>query len=410
MVSRCGATKRKKRAHQKAVEEPLLIVNCICCHCEAAFRPHDVDGSYLSRKCPSCGELLNEAVYDDACAKKLKEESRLKREVASLESEDEKWSRWRTRLRWAIFRPLCKLLDKRIMRIREEKDKLNNKRHVIDRRVKAYAISRYYTGEWYQRTGVNLKRTVVAPYQINVYYGKDGKWNIVPTDQHTAGLVAEFKVFQELLSRVENVDSVLCNAQIVPNIYLPHEQCGRKAEKLWTQIDCLLLTRQAAFVIEVKRRKQYVVSLKPFEEIWSSKSSDVIRLFEQGEIDDLSQVDGLFSLRFALRQNSGHAIALDETCSDYEFERIYEQVVFVGASSYRTDCDEFVDNVNVSSLGNGSPNFADIVECASAQLDDVLTQSRLDEIGEQLVSSYGDLNQKRAQLHAQRLANIHDSN
>ena len=109
---------------------------------------------------------------------------------------------------------------------------------------------------------------------------------------------------------------------------------------------------------------------------------------------------------FALNQNSTHAVAFDEVCGTYPFERIYEQVVYVGTDSFTADCREFVDNVNVSWVGRGTAEFADIIERECETLDDIATQGEIDALGESLVQSYGDLNQKRGQLHAERLRNI----
>ena len=56
---------------------------------------------------------------------------------------------------------------------------------------------------------------------------------------------------------------------------------------------------------------------------------------------DLSEA-GFTDESFALNQHSRHAVALSEVCGDYPFERVYEQVVYVGTDSFSTDCREFV--------------------------------------------------------------------
>ena len=94
---------------------------------------------------------------------------------------------------------------------------------------------------------------------------------------------------------------------------------------------------------------------------------------------------------------------MSEVCGDYPFERVYEQVVYVGTDSFSTDCREFVDNVNVSKLGRGVADFADIIEAECFRLDDIAPQQRIDDLSERLVETYGDLNQKRGQLHAERI-------
>lgn len=281
--------------------------------------------------------------------------------------------------------------------------------HTLRKRIAVLALSRYYTSEWFQRTHVPLVRTVVAPYKINVAYGKDGIWHINQTDKFTSGIVAEYLVFQELLRCVRNPASQLYAAQIVPNIYLPHQPKGRKAEKLWSQLDCVLLTRQAAFVLEVKRRHKRIVAPGNFEEIWSTIDDSLVDSLIDGSLGCLPEMTDFTDESFALVQNSRHAVAFDEACDDYPFECIYEQVVFVGTKSFYADSIDFIDNINVASLGRGELTFSEIIEKKCTNADEIISQQKLDKLGESLVSTYGDLNQKRGQLHAQRIKNIQQS-
>lgn len=239
-----------------------------------------------------------------------------------------------------------------------------------------------------------------------VRYGSDGSWSLNPTSKLASGITAEIRVFQALLDRVRNPESALHGAQLVPNIYLPHEQQGRKAEKLWSQIDCVLLTRQAAFVIEAKRRRKRVVAPGQFNEIWSTSSGELIQAYTDGNMKGSFKDAGFDDESFALKQNSKHAVAFDDACPTYPFERIYEQVVYVGTDSFTADCHKFVDNVNVSWIGRGTAKFVNIIENECRKLDNIASQNDIDTLGESLVKTYGDLNQKRGQLHAERLRNL----
>ena len=406
MVCHRGATRRKKVPKPVIAEEPPLVVNCICCHCEAVFSPFDVVGAYLDRRCPSCGEILVEDEYDAAAATVLKDIEMLPALIEEAEEEAGKWRTWEHRFRWAVFTPIRRIFERKAEAAESRKDELGQKLPVRRNRLAALVCSRYYTGEWFQRTHVPLERTVVNPYTITVAYGIDGSWNLNPTSSLASGITAEISVFQALLDHVRNFESTLHKAQLVPNIYLPHEQRGRKAEKLWSQIDCVLLTRQAAFVIESKRRRKRVVAPGPFEEIWSTNDGELVDAYNTGTMKDTFEEAGFDDESFALNQNSKHALAFDEACPTYPFERIYEQVVYVGTDSFTADRREFVDNVNVSWIGRGTSEFADIIEGECGQLGEIASQSDIGTLGESLVQMYGDLNQKRGQLHAQRLRNI----
>ena len=403
MVSHRGATKRKKVPQPGIKVEPPLVVNCICCHCGAVFSPQEVVGRYLVRTCPSCNGSLAEGEYDSAAAAISDEIAIAMQQVEESKAEVEKWKTWTRRFRLAIFKPINRVFqnkaDSSMKRCSELSDRLKAKR----RRLYAFAKSRYYTSEWYQLTRIPLMRTVVEPYTIKVGYGPAGKWSVSPTDSLTAGITAELQVFMVILARIRDESSPLYEARLVPNVYLPHKQRGARTEQLWSQIDLIVLTRQAAFVIEVKRRRKRIVAPGPFEEIWSTNDGSLVDAYARGMLGcDLSEV-GFTDESFALNQNSRHAVALSEVCGDYPFERVYEQVVYVGTDSFSTDCREFVDNVNVSKLGRGVADFADIIEAECFRLDDIAPQQRIDDLSERLVETYGDLNQKRGQLHAERI-------
>ncbi len=406
MTCHHGATRRKKVPKPKIAEEPPLVVNCICCHCEAVFSPFNVAGTYLDRRCPSCGESLVESEYDSIAAVVLKEIETIPAQIKDAEEESRKWRAWEHRFRWAVFKPVRRIFERKAEAAESRKDEFDQRLSIRRSRLSALARSRYYTGEWFQRTHAPLERTVVGPYRITVAYGSDGSWNLNPTSKLASGITAEIRVFDTLLNRVRDPESALHGAQLVPNIYLPSEQKGRKAGKLWSQIDCVLLTRKAAFVIESKRRRRRIVAPGRFEEIWSTNDGELVAAYNIGAMEGTFEEAGFDDESFALNQNSTHAVAFDEACQEYPFERVFEQVVYVGTDSFTTDCREFVDNVNVSWVGHGAAEFADIIEDECEKLDEFISQSDMDALGESMVQTYGDLNQKRGQLHAERLRNI----
>lgn len=401
-----GATTRRNVPKPAIAMEPQLVVNCICCHCEAVFHPEDVAGGYLDRRCPECGEIIDEASYDAAERALAEGIQPLREEKASARADARKWETWAHRFRWKAFGPIRGLFNKRAQSARRHEEDLRLKLSARKRRISAYASSRYYTGEWYLRTRIPLTRTVVAPYRIKVGYDKVGTWYIRQTDKETAGIVGEFEVFQKLLTCVRDASSPLYQAQIVPNVYFPSENGGKRRGSYWSQVDDVLLTRQAAFVIEVKRRGRHIVAPAPFEEIWSTASKDLADDLMAGRMEDSAKDARLRDESKALRQNSQHAVAFSDTCSTYPFERVYEQVVYVGMDSFGTDCRRFDDNVNVSSLG-GDSDFAAIIGDECRNLGELVDQDALARLGESLLASYGDLNQKRGQIHVRRLQGIH---
>ena len=409
MSPRHNTYKRRKAALPTRKAEPPLVVNCVCCHCDTVFKPSDISGSHLNRRCPSCGGKLNESNYDIASRQLHEELVAIKECMSVSDAESRKWELRALRCKWAFLGPLRKRLERKAAEYRTIAEGLAQKHTIRSNRFSILAQSRYYTSEWYQRTRIPLVRKVVSPYRLNVGFDEDGVWYIRQTDKLSSGIMAEYLVFQRLLECVRDAASPLFGAQVVPNIYLNHEQGGDRAEKFWTQIDCVLLTRQAAFVIEVKRRRKHIFTSRPFEMIWSSNSCEEMPDQFSSNESNARLTDGDFADEsFALNQNSSHAVEFDSTCYAFPFERIYEQGVYVGTRSFHTDCTEFVDNVNVSYLSAyvSNPDFADIIEDECGRLEDMLDQERLNDLGESLVASYGDLNQMRAQLHVQRIKDL----
>lgn len=215
-------------------------------------------------------------------------------------------------------------------------------------------------------------------------------------------MAAEFAVFEALLKYITDPESgFLYHAQLVPNIYLPRPtKQGIQQGRFWDQIDLVLLTRYAVFVIEVKRRYKDIEANEPFRRIRSKRPL-------YGSVDnetDLSDAEEAWDSEetSALHQNSRHALAVNDVIDLFPFERVYEQVVFVEPHSFQSDCLEFIDNVNVSCLTD-EPLFVAPIEKVCSELEPIATQEQIDQLGEELVSAYGDINQKRAMIHIHRI-------
>ena len=162
----------------------------------------------------------------------------------------------------------------------------------------------------------------------------------------------------------------------------------------------MLLTRYAVFVIEIKRRYKDIEANAPFKRIRSkSLRSDALKTE-----NDSSGTEDIWDSEetSALHQNSNHALAVNNVIDLFPFERVYEQVVFVEPHFFQSDCSEFIDNVNVSCLTDEAL-FVTPIEKVCGELTPIASQEQIDQLGEQLVSTYGDINQKRAMIHIHRI-------
>lgn len=385
MTNKAGRVNRKKRPDPDVTAEPPLIVRCICPECQAEFDFAAMPGSYLDRRCPFCDTQIYEASYDEKArglGQSIKDAEFC---TQQLKTKMDCWSRLASKRVLTFLPGAASFVRWRVARYEEMLSKARAATLDSWRQLSKLALSRYYTGEWFLRTRNPLQRTVVKPFRLTPQYTIDGVWRLPSGNGELAGMTAEFEVFQELLARVRNRSSVLWRAQLLPNLYLPREPSRAADRALWSQVDLVVATRQAAFIVEVKSRKgKSVRANAPFEEV------------EIGGAVDSS----------ALAQNSRHAVAFADVCPRYPFEAVYEQLVFARLRSFEVDEERFVENVNVSQVGPEGPSFVDPIEAECTSLPPLLEQQQLEKLGEQLVNTYGDLNQKRAQLHVQRIKNL----
>lgn len=402
MTSKRGRAKRKAVIASELIEEPPLVINCVCPACDASINPSQIIGDYLDRRCPICNHSIKPEDFDELASYVLQDLKRTREQKDFVSQRLEQLEHKYEQFDFILLRPFKRFVSKKLKNVQEEYSAVRKTQHRLNTRLLALARMRYYLSEWYFRTGFPLKRTVVAPFELRPCYDDSGIWRLPRGRREVSGTTAEFAVFQAVYNEATNPESVLYRAQIIPNIYLPRPlERSRNGRSFWDQIDLVLLTTQAAFVIEVKRRYKAIKSNEPFEDIWSKAP---VWDEKQKVTSDSEAVPWDSKESIALSQNSRHAVAFNELISQFPFERVYEQVVFVDPLSFDSDADEFVDNVNVSCFDEASRFLLPILHACS-ELSSVITQEEIDQLGETLVSQYGDLNQKRSNIHANRIRN-----
>ena len=396
MTNKAGRTVRKQNPEPVIPKEPPLDVRCLCPKCSNLFSPEEIGGAYLNRLCPSCGTALSETAYDERARAICESLDEIEARLLLEKKEAEKWKERRNGKLFVWVAPLKRYADRKLRAIEETLGDIRADKLDSWRDLGALALSRYYTGEWYLRTGFPLERTVIDPFKLVPEYSAAGAWRLPAGYGDVAGMTAEFEVFQKVLEKVRDVSSPLYQAQLLPNLYFPREPSNRGERALWDQVDLIVATRQAAFVLEVKSRKGVsVTAFKPFEAVGINGAEETA----------------------ALTQNSRHVVAFADICPKYPFESVSEQLVFTRLDSFETDEAGFVDNVNVSvaECGNYSMthasgcdvrSFVDAIETECEKLPPIMDQQQLDRLGEALVTTYGDLNQKRGRLHVQRIKNM----
>lgn len=413
MTNRQGRVNRKYYFTPNIPKEPKQVVYCVCPHCGSPFEAEKMEGGYLRRTCPVCKETISGNDYD-ALAKKItsKHASQIS-EQKKLETQKRHADRLTDRTNHALLKPLNAYFNNKANHISQSLQKIDASNRLFKIQLDAIAHYHYYVSEWYQRTHFPLERKVVDPFRVTPSYLANGAWYMPLGDNKTIGTLSEIKVFDALIKAVQDPTSPLYRAQIVPNVYLP-----KPNEKIhgygsfWSQIDCIVFTRKAAFVLEVKHRWKHVVAFNNDPaKIYSVACEDMPKDLEYPTTSSCPQRDSLKKMGFtneddfAIDQNETHTLAFTDTCKLYPYEKIYEQTIFVNPLSFRTDSKKFHNNINVSCVDNDEPDFLEPIYDVLNNLPDMQTQEEIEKYAEDFLQKYGDLNQERGFIHKQRLKN-----
>lgn len=201
-------------AHETATWEQDGIARC--CECGELFPISELQGSFMARFCPLCGKRLHEGAYDAHA-----------RDVA-----------WRLR--------------------RAERG--SARAHAFADELERLALARYLTSEWYLLTGTPTSavghNATQEVYSFTPAYDEFGKFFLQGNHgkSEVRGIRGEFVLFESLRSYVRDLSSYLFGSMIIPSIELPTDRIDDRGglHTSRNQTDCVVLTRQGAFVLEVK--------------------------------------------------------------------------------------------------------------------------------------------------------------
>lgn len=412
--SNTGAAKPRKVPVPRTPELPSNTPQVSCHACNESiddvrtlFAP-----PFRNRVCPHCGASLTEEAFDEAfreiCEEQAAGDAALRRVKRSRDRVFPiiKWMRSSRVVRRAP-KPIRKYV-KKVLKAKDDKmnSRIASARAVvtdIGLRSRCMRVSRYYSSLWYLSSGIPLEAdTSWLSYSLSLRYAAFESHCVFSLmgssgSAEAASIAGEHEVFELLRKRTLVPDSPLFNARILPNLYLPKERGHVAAGSFWNQIDCLVLTRSCAFVIEVKRRCADVRTCRPFDHIWSNSPG---KKYDKEE--DLTLWDD------PLGQNAKHAKLFNSLCGEYPYERIYEAVVIVGSHSFKSDCDQFVGNVYVGSM-NRSKRLVGTFEDAIRENDPIMTDEEVDALADAYIDKYADRELKRWAIHVARIQDYYRS-
>lgn len=389
MATHKGKTVRRK-VPEPRIEKPVekQRFSTYCCLCGVYFDAEKLEGFFGVRRCPRCGLALSEKTYDRIAAARMAELAERETTQNDLRPKAELLRAKVARVRrWWILRPYQRYLERKLDPIEKGMAAASARATDLRRELAKLAYGRYYAGEWFQLTRIPLERKGSAAHKLKPVYADGGAFELSPRDSAAAGLRAEFAVFECLREKCLDENSPLYGARPLPNLYLPHERRGRT---FWSQVDVVLLTGRAAFVIEVKSRHCAIEANFPFTQV----------IGPGGKQHYTTE-----ALTAALSQNSRHAADFADACPAYTFDQIYEQVVFFRPESFKTDACAFAGNVNVGAFGGSvDTDFTEAIENALEPLSSLLTAQQLERVAGSMLSRYGDLNQRRVLVHARSMS------
>ncbi len=73
MASKRGRVNRKTKSAPELIEEPRLVINCVCPSCDASINPSQIIGGYLDRHCPICNHGNKPEDFDELASHVLQD-------------------------------------------------------------------------------------------------------------------------------------------------------------------------------------------------------------------------------------------------------------------------------------------------------------------------------------------------
>lgn len=403
-------TSRKGKCIRRKVPRPVLDeVSAVwlpileCPSCKEGFLPTEIKGEFLHRVCPHCGEAISPETYAEQALdvyNKVKESSDelkdYRQQLEHLSDTAVSYTKW-----WQVLKKMKAFIQIKLLKARTAslipgliQDLENGKEQ-----LSTLARYRYYSSEWFLNTHIPL---VEEGGPLDVHYRlKTGEYKIFPSgSSQKSGLLGEIKAFKYVVSFASNPYSALYQCRPVPNLYIPipfdevHD-----GGSYWSQVDLLVLTRQCAFVVEVKHWKSCVYVDAETGKIYASNQDmDGLGLpfYVQGKT--------YYETSTTLDQNSNHASYFYDICKRYPFEKIFEVTLFVDPKSFQSNFTGFVDNIYAGCLGSDCLDSISLMAEVCEALPSIMSTEELNALADNLLNRYGDLNQRRSKMHVKALA------
>ena len=367
--------------------KPKHVPNIRCPLCKSSFEVGRIQGGWMVRTCPVCGKQLSAEAYDAFAADKLQHCEQLR----AKELEEKKIAKRHNTIAELLTNPLTLplqyLLKRNSARHARKAHEASSLAVAAANEIDQAAMARYYTSEWYLCSGTALVSKEASPdaYLIIAKYSKGGAFTLKQKSggNIAAGVVGEWQVFEELCRCIRR-NEFLTGARLIPNAFLPSASSDIRG--LADQTDLIVLTREAAFVCEVKNWRTHVKVSRRTEGL-------NIKTYK----DDAKTLASDHDCQKPLAQLLQRMEDL-QALVDYPEDRIFGLVIFVNPLSFEDACGGFRGGVRVVSCSaDGSGTLASVVCEEIRYLQDVLAQADVDRLGDAMLASVVDRSGEMAQ-------------
>lgn len=390
----------------------------ICPHClnKAAASQHQTDrfGQPGVFVCPTCRARIEPQDYAAARARIKAEAERTCNAVQPVNNRIAGMERLRQRMPFALLKRLVARISAAYCNAHQTELVQDRDARRALRAVDAFPASAYYLSSWFSLTGRPLSHKAADKSLSSWSLRCDLAGNAIAVQgadnrPTTRGVHAEWLVHNALDLGIRNGD-LPSDMQLCTNIYLPNPHANEQEricygssffgrgssylnsiKPLYTQIDCLAITRRAIYVLEVKSRGG---------DIRVNQNNSPARALPDGTTN---------SLMPAVQQCEAHASAFATMHPAIPFERIFELTVFANCNSFESPHADFKNNVLVSTCSDAHAPFIHAIarqEHALASKEPLFSLDEVQSMATTIRQRYGDINGKKERLHMERIALI----
>ncbi len=357
---------------------------------------------YGGSACPSCGAMLVSSAYDAAAQRLVSQRVTLERDLNALICAHDEAERANTR--WGRLRVLPFLPSRRKLRRLEGKQAaVRAQVDEVTHRLRDLASARYYMGGWYRATGIGLRcdASTASGFDRNPFAG--ASYDSVGVFQLRTklgtkalrGIFGEYCVFSLLDGALGEGDigaGCLLRSLYIPDYSSPERD--RYGASFTEEIDLLLMTSRALYVIEVKNLRGDI-TVRPQ------------RFCDRYDIEVAPRGKSARSPAPNLRTDRGPSQNHRHLCAlAHALEGIVDRRAFVNLVVYVDNGFEFImetpqglGGAYIATTGQGNANVIETIKSIECAREQIWSMAEVEAISAMIDARYSDVDGSKAETH-----------